>query len=86
MAFPPTPTLAISSCPAVQAYTGVHDPATDGTLVSPSYSTGETLDADGLNERAARTDLTGRLGGGAWGVVPGNAGTGLNLSAGAGLT
>lgn len=87
MAFPPTPTLAISSCPVPKAYSGVHDPDTDGSLTSPQIATGDTAAGTSkANRMGARADVTARIGAGIWGVVPGSSGADLNLSAGSGLT
>lgn len=86
MAYPPTPTLAAAAVPVPKAFTGNHDPATGGTLTSPSWTTGNTMDEDGLNERATRSDLIARYGGGCWGVIPKEDGLGLNLSTTSGLT
>jgi hypothetical protein len=87
MAYPPTPTLAVAAVPTIPTWASFHDPVAGGTLVSPSISQGETTQARAkVNEIATRGDLIGRYGGGGYGVIPGSAGTGCNLSAGAGLS
>lgn len=87
MAYPPTPSLLVSQCPTVPSWTSFHDPVSGGSLTNPSISQGETTQARAkVNEIATRDNLGDRYGGGGWGVIPGSAGTGCNLSAGAGLT
>lgn len=85
MAYPPTPSLLLSAVPGVQSWTGFVDPA-NGPLTTTALSQGDTISADTMNERAGRLDLTGRYGGGVWGVIPGDTGFGVGLTAGAGLT
>lgn len=86
MAFPPTPTLAQAACPTIPTWSAFYD-LSSGPLVSPTFSQGETSNLRSkLNEGHARIDANARYGGGGWGVIPGPAGTGCNLSAGSGLS
>jgi hypothetical protein len=75
-------TLTAVNCPTPPTFTGAYDP-TNGPLTSKSYVQGMLPSAvrPNLNENAGRQDLLGRYAGGAYAVV-----TGLDLSAGSGLT
>lgn len=85
MAYPPVPTLLLSDVPEIQSWTGFSNPSV-GPIQTAALTQGGRLSADTMNERAGRLDLTGRYGGGVWGVIPGDTGDGLGLTAGAGLT
>ncbi len=86
MAFPPIPGLSVANSPTIPTWSTFHAPTTGGPLTSPDWTTGDLVTATRLDEMGARDDLTSRYGGGGTGVIPGPAGTGLNLSAGAGLS
>lgn len=86
MAYPPTPTLAVAAVPVIPSWTSFHNPASGGVLTSPDWDQGDLVTDTVLNEMGTRSDLVARYGGGGYGVIPGPAGTGCNLSAGSGLT
>jgi hypothetical protein len=78
----PTYSLLAANCPLPTTWSGVVDPSATAAYGAKSLANGDIAAVlTKVNENATRLDLLGGFGGGAYGVL-----TGLDLSAGAGLT